>query len=404
MWKGSIIAIIWNNKSIVEVFMLAQTVIDLVESNYCFEDEQAETWKSVKKELLKCEVGRDDRSTECEWIDRLLCRLGDPHLRLFNTHINAYLFNVVLGWEGERLIHYDFDKNECNEVTAVNGVLVEKILENKRNAYPCMNESFVRKEILADAKNCRGVFNAESLELKYRDEDRAIVHIERKSIEDMKKLAQNTGFKFTPIMSKRLDEDTVLLKFLTFGIHELKKHMETIVSQIEGQVRNVVLDLRGNTGGFINEAESLVSAIAETDIEYDYYVRSRDEDKQIKFVKSEQDSFFSGKRMCILMDENTASSAEFVFIKGLRISNPRIMLIGETTAGSSGQAKNFLIDNETVLLVTLRRYIDKESNRELTSGIEPDHRIGSDKNVFDSNQDEKYISWIKNNKALVFNP
>ncbi|MBO4497716.1 MAG: hypothetical protein J5739_05880 [Lachnospiraceae bacterium] len=384
--------------------MLAQTVIDLVESNYCFEDEQAETWKSVKKELLKCEVGRDDRSTECEWIDRLLCRLGDPHLRLFNTHINAYLFNVVLGWEGERLIHYDFDKNECNEVTAVNGVLVEKILENKRNAYPCMNESFVRKEILADAKNCRGVFNAESLELKYRDEDRAIVHIERKSIEDMKKLAQNTGFKFTPIMSKRLDEDTVLLKFLTFGIHELKKHMETIVSQIEGQVRNVVLDLRGNTGGFINEAESLVSAIAETDIEYDYYVRSRDEDKQIKFVKSEQDSFFSGKRMCILMDENTASSAEFVFIKGLRISNPRIMLIGETTAGSSGQAKNFLIDNETVLLVTLRRYIDKESNRELTSGIEPDHRIGSDKNVFDSNQDEKYISWIKNNKALVFNP
>ncbi len=384
--------------------MLAQTVIDLVESNYCFEDEQAETWKSVKKELLKCEGGRDDRSTECEWIDRLLCRLGDPHLRLFNTHINAYLFNVVLGWEGERLIHYDFDKNECNEVTAVNGVLVEKILENKRNAYPCMNESFVRKEILADAKNCRGVFNAESLELKYRDEDRAIVHIERKSIEDMKKLAQNTGFKFTPIMSKRLDEDTVLLKFLTFGIHELKKHMETIVSQIEGQVRNVVLDLRGNTGGFINEAESLVSAIAETDIEYDYYVRSRDEDKQIKFVKSEQDSFFSGKRMCILMDENTASSAEFVFIKGLRISNPRIMLIGETTAGSSGQAKNFLIDNETVLLVTLRRYIDKESNRELTSGIEPDHRIGSDKNVFDSNHDEKYISWIKNNKALVFNP
>ena len=384
--------------------MLAQTVIDLVESNYCFEDEQAETWKSVKKELLKCEGGRDDRSTECERIDRLLCRLGDPHLRLFNTHINAYLFNVVLGWEGERLIHYDFDKNECNEVTAVNGVLVEKILENKRNAYPCMNESFVRKEILADAKNCRGVFNAESLELKYRDEDRAIVHIERKSIEDMKKLAQNTGFKFTPIMSKRLDEDTVLLKFLTFGIHELKKHMETIVSQIEGQVRNVVLDLRGNTGGFINEAESLVSAIAETDIEYDYYVRSRDEDKQIKFVKSEQDSFFSGKRMCILMDENTASSAEFVFIKGLRISNPRIMLIGETTAGSSGQAKNFLIDNETVLLVTLRRYIDKESNRELTSGIEPDHRIGSDKNVFDSNQDEKYISWIKNNKALVFNP
>ena len=384
--------------------MLAQTVIDLVESNYCFEDEQAETWKSVKKELLKCEGGRDDRSTECEWIDRLLCRLGDPHLRLFNTHINAYLFNVVLGWEGERLIHYDFDKNECNEVTAVNGVLVEKILENKRNAYPCMNESFVRKEILADAKNCRGVFNAESLELKYRDEDRAIVHIERKSIEDMKKLAQNTGFKITPIMSKRLDEDTVLLKFLTFGIHELKKHMETIVSQIEGQVRNVVLDLRGNTGGFINEAESLVSAIAETDIEYDYYVRSRDEDKQIKFVKSEQDSFFSGKRMCILMDENTASSAEFVFIKGLRISNPRIMLIGETTAGSSGQAKNFLIDNETVLLVTLRRYIDKESNRELTSGIEPDHRIGSDKSVFDSNQDEKYISWIKNNKALVFNP
>ena len=384
--------------------MLAQTVIDLVESNYCFEDEQAETWKSVKKELLKCEGGRDDRSTECEWIDRLLCRLGDPHLRLFNTHINAYLFNVVLGWEGERLIHYDFDKNECNEVTAVNGVLVEKILENKRNAYPCMNESFVRKEILTDAKNCRGVFNAESLELKYRDEDRAIVHIERKSIEDMKKLAQNTGFKITPIMSKRLDEDTVLLKFLTFGIHELKKHMETIVSQIEGQVRNVVLDLRGNTGGFINEAESLVSAIAETDIEYDYYVRSRDEDKQIKFVKSEQDSFFSGKRMCILMDENTASSAEFVFIKGLRISNPRIMLIGETTAGSSGQAKNFLIDNETVLLVTLRRYIDKESNRELTSGIEPDHRIGSDKNVFDSNQDEKYISWIKNNKALVFNP
>ena len=384
--------------------MLAQTVIDLVESNYCFEDEQAETWKSVKKELLKCEGGRDDRSTECEWIDRLLCRLGDPHLRLFNTHINAYLFNVVLGWEGERLIHYDFDKNECNEVTSVNGVLVEKILENKRNAYPCMNESFVRKEILTDAKNCRGVFNAESLELKYRDEDRAIVHIERKSIEDMKKLAQNAGFKFTPIMSKRLDEDTVLLKFLTFGIHELKKHMETIVSQIEGQVRNVVLDLRGNTGGFINEAESLVSAIAETDIEYDYYVRSRDEDKHIKFVKSEQDSFFSGKRMCILMDENTASSAEFVFIKGLRISNPRIMLIGETTAGSSGQAKNFLIDNETVLLVTLRRYIDKESNRELTSGIEPDHRIGSDKNVFDSNQDEKYISWIKNNKALVFNP
>ena len=137
MWKGSIIAIIWNNKSIVEVFMLAQTVIDLVESNYCFEDEQAETWKSVKKELLKCEGGRDDRSTECEWIDRLLCRLGDPHFRLFNTHINAYLFNVVL-------------------------------------------------------------------------------------------------------------------------------------------------DLRGNTGGFINEAESLVSAIAETDIEYDYYVRSRDEDKQIK--------------------------------------------------------------------------------------------------------------------------
>lgn len=158
--------------------------------------------------------------------------------------------------------------------------------------------------------------------------------------------------------------------------------------------KTVVFDIRGNRGGFINETKDVTSLIINKDVTLEYKilsnVNSRGEDV---IIYSSNNSMFSNKKLFILCDEYTMSSAEFIFMQSLKICFPAIKIIGQQTAGLSGQAKIFNLSKKFILQVTTKKYIDKNNN-EIKSGMYPNLLI--DRNLdYYMNKTDPYIDTIK---------
>lgn len=82
-----------------------------------------------------------------------------------------------------------------------------------------------------------------------------------------------------------------------------------------------------------------------------------------------------GKKVYAIIDENTMSSAEYIFALGLKKAYDCI-LIGQPTMGLSGQCKIYNIDNLGELRVTTKKYIN--CNGTYVSNIKPDYTVVSD--------------------------
>ncbi|HDR7339632.1 TPA: hypothetical protein QCX11_005872, partial [Bacillus anthracis] len=103
-----------------------------------------------------------------------------------------------------------------------------------------------------------------------------------------------------------------------------------------------------------------------------------EEEKKFKVssiqVTSNQISLFSKRKFFILCNGGTASSAEFIFLKGLLLSNEDLTIIGEQTAGLSGQAKIFTIDEKDIIQVTTKKFLSRQG-KEIKEGIQPDYTV-----------------------------
>lgn len=183
---------------------------------------------------------------------------------------------------------------------------------------------------------------------------------------DIKLTRQN--IELPVIYSEILDNNIGYISLTTFSEGSGNKFSTELENLIKDGAKSLILDLRGNGGGYAAEAEIIAnSLLPKNSVVYSIVSKSQDTET----IKTSVDG--SDIPLVLLVDENSASASEI--IAGAIKENNRGKLVGKTTFGKALVQTVIPNNNGSALKVTIARYFTPNGTDIQKSGIIPDYEV-----------------------------
>ena len=149
-----------------------------------------------------------------------------------------------------------------------------------------------------------------------------------------------------------LDEETGYIKISTFGENTYDEYLKAFMKLKGLDMKNLVLDLRGNPGGYLNTAAKIADEFL-SDHKMIVYTKGRAH-KNEEFRATTRGFFEEGK-LIVLIDEGSASASEIV--SGALQDWDRAMIVGRRSFGKGlVQEENSFPDGSAIRLTIARYY------------------------------------------------
>lgn len=150
-----------------------------------------------------------------------------------------------------------------------------------------------------------------------------------------------------------LDSSTVYVKLARFNSNTHQEFVDAVLPFTENRAKamNLVLDLRGNPGGLLDQAVQVLSDLFPKD-KLLVYTEGR-ADKKRNYNSSGR-SQINVNKLSVLIDEGSASASEVV--AGAIQDHDRGWIIGERSYGKGLVQEQFPLSNGGALRVTVSRY------------------------------------------------
>ncbi|QLY82267.1 S41 family peptidase [Clostridium intestinale] len=155
----------------------------------------------------------------------------------------------------------------------------------------------------------------------------------------------------------------------SFDEHTDKEFLDTL-NNLKGKgMKGIILDLRGNPGGYMHTAVSVASQFIQKD---KVIVATKDKYNQEEHALSQGGSFI-GTPLVVLIDNGTASASEIVSgaFKDYKVAD----LVGTKTFGKGVVQRPLELDDGTLLKVTISKWYTPNGNNIHKSGIEADYEV-----------------------------
>jgi len=176
--------------------------------------------------------------------------------------------------------------------------------------------------------------------------------------------------KIASVKSRSLDEGIGYVRLLQFQentARELKKALEKLRSENNGLLQGLVLDLRNNPGGLLDQAIAVSDLfLAEGLI---VYTEGRDEESRIS-ASATQDGTEPPYPIVVLINAGSASASEIV--AGALHDHGRALLMGERSFGKGSVQTLMPLGDDSGLSLTTARYYTPSGVSIQATGIEPD--------------------------------
>lgn len=172
--------------------------------------------------------------------------------------------------------------------------------------------------------------------------------------------------KIESVYSKKIENENILyLRVVNFDKNIVGDVQEAINKN--KKVQGIILDLRNNPGGLLNQAVGLVDIFVEDGIIVSQKGRLESENEEYKATKA---GTITKTPLVVLVNGGSASASEIV--SGALQDHKRAIIIGEKTFGKgSVQAVLPIVDNEALRLTIARYYLP--SGRTIQAeGVTPD--------------------------------
>lgn len=161
-----------------------------------------------------------------------------------------------------------------------------------------------------------------------------------------------------------LEEDVLYMKLGPLNYHTKDKIVDTLNKEI---FRAIILDLRGNPGGLLSEAISIMNIFLDKG---GVITSSFDKNGEENIHIAEGGTLVNNKQIIVLTDAKTASSAE-ILASSLR-DQSIAKIVGARTKGKGTIQKLLTFDNEGTATIT-SGYFKTPAGAEIDKiGIEPD--------------------------------
>jgi len=177
------------------------------------------------------------------------------------------------------------------------------------------------------------------------------------------------------IASKLLVGDVAYLRIKAFqvGTHtELLEHVAALRKQAKNGFRGLVLDMRNNPGGLVNEAASIADEFLTRGVLF----TTRRRGVVVDEVRALTGGALREGTLVVLVNEYTASSAELV--SGALQDNARATIVGAPTFGKGSVQTIVDLPNGAGLRLTTLRYYTPKGRAIQAQGVRPDVLVPTD--------------------------
>ncbi len=194
--------------------------------------------------------------------------------------------------------------------------------------------------------------------------------------------------------TERISNDIFLIKLHSFSANSTTLFRDAIVEFGKTKNDKLILDLRGNPGGYLEASVQMASWFLPSG----KTVLIEDTLGSQKNIRSKGfDVFSKNLKMVILLDGGSASASEI--LAGALRDHKKAMIVGEQSFGKGSVQEVIEITPDTLLKVTTAKWLTPNGDQISEKGITPDYVVESDNTEKEKGidkQKEKAIEILRN--------
>lgn len=227
------------------------------------------------------------------------------------------------------------------------------------------------KIVLVNGKSTKGMSLAEAAQaMKGKIGETLTIGVIREGLKAPKKYSlKRESIKVKSVKSKVLEKGFGYIRLTSF-IETSAKEMKIAISEFEsnfGSIQGLVLDLRRNPGGLLDQAVQISDFFLDDGVIVSTKGRGQ---KDGKVVRAKSESTLASFPLVLLIDEFSASASEIV--AGALKDNKRALIMGKRSFGKGSVQSVITMGDGSGLKLTVARYYTPNGTSIQAKGIEPD--------------------------------
>lgn len=213
--------------------------------------------------------------------------------------------------------------------------------------------------------------------------------IVRESVDGVKQFSMKREvIKIKPVKYELISESYAFIRLSQFQKHSTSSVVEALTKlkkQSKGELKGIVLDLRSNPGGLLDQAVDISSLFLSDGIVVSTEARDP-QNKEIRYVKKSGFKDLSTP-MIVLINGSSASASEIV--AGALQDHKRAVIMGSQSFGKGSVQTVAQLDKLTGVKLTIAQYMTPSDKKIQAVGIIPDVKIFEiDQDAFDKSLKE----------------
>ena len=176
--------------------------------------------------------------------------------------------------------------------------------------------------------------------------------------------------KIDSVYTKKIEDSDILYIRVTSFDKKVTEDVKQALSQNKGKMKGLILDLRNNPGGLLNQAVGLTDLFVESGAIVSQKGRLERENQVYNATKI---GTYSDIPIVVLINGGSASASEIV--SGALQDHKRAVLVGQKTFGKGSVQVILPIGQEEALRITVARYYLPNGRTIQATGVVPDIEV-----------------------------
>ncbi len=195
-----------------------------------------------------------------------------------------------------------------------------------------------------------------------------------------------------PTLDTETKDGVFIIRLYSFSANSPELFRKAVKEFAESGNDKLLLDLRGNPGGYLDAAVSMASWFlpsGKTVVTEDYA-----SDEKPKVYRSEGYNVFNDNlKFVILIDAGSASASEI--LAGAMQDYKKAILVGEQSYGKGSVQEVVEVTPETILKITVAKWLTPNGNSISKKGLTPDYEVKITKDDIEKKNDAQEVKGIE---------
>lgn len=171
------------------------------------------------------------------------------------------------------------------------------------------------------------------------------------------------------VLAKRIGDNVLYVRVASFD-QKVASDVAKEIKKMQASTKGIVLDLRNNPGGLLDQAVDLVDLFVDEGIVVSQKGRKKSDEKTYSASKS---ATITNVPMVVLINGGSASASEIV--SGALQDHKRAVLLGENTFGKGSVQVVLPITDKEAIKLTIARYYLPSGRTIQAVGVKPDIKV-----------------------------